>query len=77
MLDRVGSVPGESGGPIWLIDGDKTIDKMSAYLCLQGVLSREVIAPELGLDGNFGLKISSYYTPVTKLSDTIRWVKVQ
>ena len=78
LLDRVGSVPGESGGPIWLIDGDKNIDKMNAYLCLQGVLSREVIAPEIiSTRGGYELKISSYYTPATKLSDTVRWVKVQ
>ncbi len=78
LLNRVGSVPGESGGPIWLIDGDEKIDRMNAYLCLQGVLSREVIAAELiPATGTYELKINSYYSPAMKPSGSVRWVKVQ
>lgn len=78
LLDRVGSVPGESGGPVWLINGAKDIDKMNAYLCLQGVLSREVTAPELiPATGGYELKINSYYSPAMTPSDSVRWVKVQ
>ncbi|NBO38076.1 hypothetical protein EBU99_05790 [bacterium] len=77
LLDRVLSVPGESGGPVWLIDGDSKIDRMNTYLCLQGVLSREVTLPEIQTNGAYELKTDSYYTPPLKVSSTIRWVNVQ
>ncbi|MEY3901400.1 MAG: hypothetical protein RL189_706 [Pseudomonadota bacterium] len=76
LLDQVGTIPGESGSPVWLIDGDRDINTTKSYLCLQGVVSREVITPELQLSGNFELNLKTYFTPILPLSSAVSWRKV-
>lgn len=77
QLEEVSSIPGESGGPVWLIDGRQKWDEMVEYVCLQGVVSREIISPRIKLGGEFELTIDSYFTPLMPTAGANRWVKIQ
>ncbi|MEN9809755.1 MAG: hypothetical protein RLZZ488_1322 [Pseudomonadota bacterium] len=76
LLDQVGTIPGESGSPVWLIDGDREITTTKSYLCLQGVVSRELITPEWQPSGSIELKLKSYFSPILPASSTVNWRKV-
>lgn len=76
-LDQVGTIPGESGSPVWLIDGDRDVNTTKAYLCLQGVVSREMLVPELQTNGTYEFKLRSYFTPILPVGGAIRWVQVK
>lgn len=75
-LEDIGGLPGESGGPVWFIDGREEIDRMNSYLCLKGVMSRELARPSLNLDGSYSIAFDSFYAPLLVPSDTIKWVSV-
>jgi hypothetical protein len=76
-LDEVSSIPGESGAPVWLMSGKEKWNEMTEYLCLQGVVSREVISAEIQATGAYELEPDSYFTPVMRPTTTTRWVTIK
>ncbi len=77
LLEAVGTIPGESGSPVLLIEGGRDVVTSQSFHCLQGVISREVITPELQVDGTYELKKNSYFTPILPSGSGVVWVRVQ
>jgi len=80
QLTGVSSFPGESGGPIFLVDGREDVDRVNGYECVYGVISREVVEPVLttpvvgaGPANGFTLNVNSYFTPLTARSMGAQW----
>lgn len=70
MLENVFTFPGESGGPVWLIDGDRVASQLVQFFCLQGVITREITKPKLKSDGGYELEYNSFFSPIISNSGT-------
>jgi len=77
LLEALGTIPGESGSPVWLIEGGRDVATSQSFHCLQGVISREVITPTLQANGSYELEINSYFTPILPSGSGVVWNRVQ
>ncbi|MEY2987322.1 MAG: hypothetical protein RJB13_843 [Pseudomonadota bacterium] len=79
-LSGVTSFPGESGGPVFQVDGREDVDRINGYECVRGVISREVAEPNLPSSqegGSVNLNINSYFTPITARSMGGQWKELK
>ncbi|MEN9827006.1 MAG: hypothetical protein RI953_2751 [Pseudomonadota bacterium] len=72
-LEGVGSVAGESGGPVFQVQGRAETNRVDGYECVHGVISREVVTPEIKGVGSLSLKFSTFYTPITGTAQGFTW----
>ena len=84
QLSGVSSFPGESGGPVFQVDGREDVDRFNGYECVRGVITREVVEPTLvastmnGVSRNsVTLSVNSYFSAITARSMGGQWKELK